>query len=164
MAETKLLTLGGISLPLDIEAMESLPVPGGKIHFDFVYRDIPFTANYDETGDSAVMQLAGIVGPLPFTAESPPARSGLSLIVAEANDVLGGGFAVDGGRIVLQGELPIIRPVTATKVIAAAAAMLLPAAPYLDMIATYVRPPQEEGKPGESSVRPEWRRRLQAKR
>lgn len=162
MAEVKKLSLGGFALPLDIESLENLPVPpGGIIQFDFSYRDIRFTCRYqeDDGGGGGTLRLAGDVGPLPFTAESPAARAGLGQIVIEANDVLGPTFRFSQGRILLLAGEPVAPPLTATHVVSAAAATLIPAAPYLDLIAVYVRPPLAPARPGESALRAEWRRK-----
>ena len=162
MPDAKQLNLGGIALPLDIEAFESLPVAaGGTLQFDFAYRNIPFVCRYQE--QDGCLRLAGDVGPLPFTAESPAARAGLGTIVVDANDLLGPTFRFSQGRILLSGSVPVAKPVTATHVIAAAAAILVPAAPYLDLIAVYIHPPLAPAKPGESALRPEWRRGPKAK-
>lgn len=158
MPEAKILNLGGIPLPLDIDALETLPVAaGGLIQFDFIYRDIRFSARYDQA--DGMLALTGDCGPLPYTAESPHARAGLGHIVVDANDVLGQTFRFGHSRILLAASIPVPPPVTATHVIAATAAILVPAIPYLDLIAVYVRPPLAPAKPGESALRPEWRRR-----
>lgn len=160
MPETKKVTMGGIALPLDIDGMETLPVPaGGVIQFDFSYRHVRFACRYQDGGVGGTLRLAGDVGPLPFTAESPAARAGLGQIVVEANDVLGPTFRFSQGRILLVAGEPVARPLTATHMVAAAATILIPATPYLDLIAVYVRPPLAPARPGESALRPEWRRK-----
>lgn len=127
---TKQLTLGGCALPLDIEALESLPVsPGGIIQFDFSYRQIRFASRYQEGPEGGTLRLAGDLGPLPFTAESPAARAGLGYIVVDANDLLGPTFRFSQGRILLIAGHPVEKPLTATHVLAAAAAILIPATP-----------------------------------
>lgn len=163
MPEAKILNLGGIPLPLDIDALETLPVAaGGMIKFDFVHRDIRFAARYDQA--DGMLALTGDCGPLPYTAESPHARAGLGYIVVEANDVLGRTFQFSQSRILLTASTPVMAPVTATHVMAAIAAILVPALPYLDLIAVYIRPPLAPTKPGESALRPEWRRRTVKKK
>lgn len=160
MAEAKKCTLGGIALPLDIESLESLPIPaGGIIQFDFTWRHIRFTCRYQEGTDGGTLRIAGDVGPLPFTAESPAARAGLNQIAADANDLLGPTFRFSQGRILLIAAEPVQRPLTATHVVAAAVAILIPVAPYLDLISVYIRPPLAPARPGESALRPEWRGR-----
>lgn len=160
MAEAKKFTLGGVALPMDIENLETLPLsPGGLIQFDFTWRQIRFTCRYQEGADGGTLRIAGDVGPLPYTAESPAARAGLGHIVVEANDVLGPTFRFSQGRILMVAGEPVQRPLTATHVVTAAATILLPATPYLDLIAVFVRPPLAPAKPGESALRPEWRRR-----
>ncbi|HLO76134.1 MAG TPA: hypothetical protein VK196_06740 [Magnetospirillum sp.] len=160
MALAKKFNLGGVTLPLDIDALETLPVPsGGIIQFDFTYRQIRFACRYQHDDAGGILRLAGDVGPLPFTAESPAARAGLGQIVLEANDVLGTTFRLSQSRILVAGAAPVAQPLTATNVVAAAATILVPVAPYLDLIATYIRPPMAPARPGESALRPEWRRR-----
>lgn len=158
MADIKKLNMGGFALPLDIEGLETLPVPaGGIIQFDFSYRHIRFTCRYQHAEGGGTLRLAGDVGPLPYTAESPAARAGLAAIIADANDLLGATFRFSQGRILLAGGEPVAQPLTATHVVAAAATIVIPATPYLDLIAVYVRPPLAPARPGESALRREWR-------
>ncbi|MBC7906313.1 MAG: hypothetical protein H7Y60_06135 [Rhodospirillaceae bacterium] len=161
MSEATQLNLSGALVPLDIKALEALPVTAeGAIQFDFSYRDIRFAARYQEN-DSAtggLLKLVGDVGPLPFTAESPAARVGLGYIMVHANDLLGSMFRFIDSRIVLSTKVEVARPVTATNVISAVSSVLIPAAAYLDLIAVYVRPPLAPAAPGESALRPEWRK------
>lgn len=164
MSDPKHIVVGGLCLPMDVEALESLPVnPGGVMKFDFVFRFIRFAARYEETTEGGHVKLVGDVGPLPFTAEAPAARAGLAQIVLEASDVLGPSFRFTQGRIVLGRDFAIERPVTASKLIGTVATFLVPAIPYLDLIALYIRPPLAPAKPGEPALRPEWRRKALAK-
>lgn len=152
-------------MPLDIEALEALPVTsGGTMQFDFCYRNIRFAARYQEgeTGQDGetggMLKLVGDVGPLPFTAESPAARAGLGHIVVHVNDLLGSTFRFANSRIVLHTKVEVAKPVNATNVISAVSSVLIPASPYLDLIAVYIRPPLAPSRPGESALRPEWRK------
>lgn len=165
MSEATQLNLSGALVPLDIEALEALPVtPGGTMQFDFCYRNIRFAARYQEgetreDGETGgVLKLVGDVGPLPFTAESPAARAGLGHIVVHANDLLGPMFRFANNRIVLSTKVEVAKPLTATNVISAVSRVLIPAGAYLDLIAVYVRPPLAPARPGESALRPEWRK------
>lgn len=159
MSEATRLNLGGTLLPLDIEALEALPVTaGGTMQFDFCYRNIRFAARYQESDEGGMLKLVGDVGPLPFTAESPAARAGLGHIVVHANDLLGSMFRFADSRIVLSTKAEVAKPLTATNVISAVSSVLIPATPYLDLIAVYIRPPLATARPGESALRPEWRK------
>lgn len=159
MSHPKHVVVGGLCLPLDVEALKSLPVePGGVMTFDFAFRSIRFAVRYEEGPDGGSLRLVGDLGPMPFTAESPAARAGLAAIVLEAADLLGPSFRQAEGRILLGREITIDRPATASKLIAAVAGILVPAIPYLDLIAVYIRPPLALSAPGERALRPEWRR------
>lgn len=158
MADPKHLIVGGMCLPLDIEALESLPInPGGVFQFDFIFHHIRFAIRYEEHDAHGSLRVVGDVGPLPFSAESPAARAGLNQIMSRANEVLAAKFRLGLGRIILGCENEIERPVTATKMIATVACHLIPCVPYLDLIAIYIRPPQAPAKRGEPALRREWR-------
>ncbi|MBR9971257.1 hypothetical protein [Magnetospirillum sulfuroxidans] len=160
MSDPKHLIIGGMCLPLDIEALEALPInPGGVFQFDFTFHDIRFAIRYEEAEEHGALRIVGDVGPMPFSAESPVARAGLNQIMRRANDVLSPSFRVALGRMVLGTEMAIERPVTATKLIATVAAQLIPATPYLDLIALYIRPPMAPAKKGDAALRPEWRKK-----
>lgn len=163
MPDPKHVVIGGLSVPLDVEALESLPVnPGGLIQFDFSHRHILFAIRYQEQETDGLLRIVGDAGPLPFSAEAPAARAGLVQIMLEANDVLGHRFRLADGRILLGAEMIIDRPVTATKLIGAVAQVLVPAIPYLDLIAVYIRPPLAPAAPGQPALRPEWKRKALA--
>lgn len=163
MSEPKTLKFGGQTLPIDLAAFVSVEAGAlsrklAPIKFDFVYADIRFVCRCEDTGEILALKLIGDVGPLPFTAESPHGRMALNAIIDEANSVLGPVFKIGRGRILLGHDCTLPRPLTATVLVAAAAAFLVPARPYLDLIAEVIRPPLAPSKPGESSVRPGWRR------
>lgn len=160
MPDTKHLIIGGICLPLDVEALEALPIdPGGVFHFDFVYRDIRFAVRYEECADCGLLRVVGDVGPMPFSAESPDARAGLRRIMEHANEGLTAQFRLSQGRVALGVDTRLERPVTATRLISNVTLLLIPAAAYLDVISIYLRPPLAQAKPGESALRREWRRK-----
>ncbi|MGE5537565.1 MAG: hypothetical protein ACM33T_00235 [Solirubrobacterales bacterium] len=151
MPDQKRFSLGGSVLPIDIDAIESLPATGGVIVFDFTYRGIRFGVRCEETGEgTARLKAVGDVGRVPFSAEAPAARAGLSAIILHGNDLLGQTFRLVDGRILLGGERILALPVTATRLVTALAEILIPAAPYLDLCDVYLAP--------DGSLRPEWRR------
>lgn len=159
MPETKILNVGGVHLPVDIEALETLPVTaGGSTRFDFSFKEIGFSACFEQGDGVDSLVLSGDCGPLPYTAESPPARAGLGQIVVDANSVLGETFCFSRGRIQFKARTTVELPLTATHAVAAVATLLVPAIPYLELIAVYIRPPLALGRPGESAIQPQWRR------
>lgn len=165
MSKSNAFSLGGMSLPLDIDAVleeaEAQPLSSGDgpVAFDFGFRFIRFVARLEQSGTTALLKLVGDMGPMPFSAESPAARSGLARIVEAGNSVLGAGtFRINQGRILLGGETSVSTPVAAVGLVSAVTRFLAPAIPYMELISMYVRPPLVPARPGESAVRPEWRK------
>jgi hypothetical protein len=166
MSKAKTFTLGGKPLPADIHTVwtedsgQSLAVGDGITLYDFAFRDIRFAGRLEQGGGHAQVRLAGDLGPMPYSAESPSARLGIARIVEAANAHLGDGtFRISQGRILLGNDLEIPAPVDATRLVTAMVRFLVPALPYLELIAIYMRPPLTPAKPGESQLRPEWRRK-----
>lgn len=150
MPSAKRLSLGGVELPLDIDAVDALPLGGGTAKFDFVYRGIRFAAQCVEGDGAATLKVVGDIGRMPFSAEAPAARSGLSHIIMHANGLIRNTFRLAGERILVGGEASVATPVTATALLAAVAGMLIPVSPYLDLAAVYF-------EPGGDRLKPEWR-------
>jgi hypothetical protein len=166
MSQSKSLTLGGLSLPLDTQAILSgddaptLAMGDGIIKFDFGFRQVRFVGQLDMARGKARLRLVGDLGPMPFSAESTAARAGLARIVEAANTHLGAGtFRVTLGRVLLGGDFAIPVPVDATGLVTGSTRFLVPALPYMELIALYVRPPLAPARVGESAVRPEWRKK-----
>ncbi|CAA7612982.1 conserved hypothetical protein [Magnetospirillum sp. SS-4] len=158
-------TLGGKALPIDLHTVwtdddgRPLSMGDGNVQFDFRFRDVLFAGRIEQSEGRAHLKLVGDMGPMPFSAEAPAARAGLARIVEAANAHLGGApFRVTQGRILLGGDIEVAVPVTATGLIASVTLFLLPSLDYVDLIALYVRPPLAARRPGDSAVRPEWRR------
>ena len=112
MSKSNGFSLGGITLPLDIDAVlegaEAPPLSLGDVPvaFDFGFRFVRMAAKLEQSGSSAQLKLVGDMGPMPFSAESPAARAGLARIVDSGNSVLGNGtFRIAQGRILLGGEV-----------------------------------------------------------
>jgi hypothetical protein len=170
MSKSNAISLGGMTLPLDIDAVLEeagedavLATEGAPVAFDFSFRFVHFAVRLEQAGSVAHLRMVGDLGPLPFSAESPAARSGLSRIVEAGNADLGAAtFRVNQGRILLGGEVDVATPVSAVGLVTALIRFLAPAIPYLELIAMYVRPPLAPSRKGESAVRPEWRRRKPA--
>lgn len=156
-----ILILGGKPIPLDLQTVwvdaagNPQTVGEGPIKFDFVFRGVRFAGFCDREANT--LKLAGDLGLMPFTAESPEARMNLAVIIAEANDVLGPHFRLSKGHLLLGLEAEFKPPLDAVALIATVARALLPAAPYLDLVRMMIRPPLETPS-GQSSLRPEWRR------
>jgi hypothetical protein len=150
MPKPNRLSLGGMELPIRIDAVDVLPPGGGTMQFDFTYRGIHFAAKCTEAEGTATIKLVGDVGPMPYTAEAPAARAGLSHIIVHANGLLGRVFRLAGERILVGGEATVEVPVNATGLLAVVARILIPMAPYLDLASVYF-------EPGGTRLKREWR-------
>jgi len=162
MSEPKLITIGGQSIPLDLDNLTEdaykLGTSLAPVEFAFTYVGVRFACRSELIdSDAAVLRLAGDVGPLPFSAESRRGRAAIQAIVDEAGNTLGPLFKLTRGRIMVGGDRPLAAPITAAVLVTAVASFMLPIRPYLDILAEVVRPPMQPAKPGESPLRPEWR-------
>jgi hypothetical protein len=163
MSKTSRFFLGSLELPLDLRTIAGGGTPPsapahGPITFDFAFRGNRFGGRYDDSDGRGSLKVVADLGPLPYSAESPEARAGLLCIVEAANQSIGPVFRIALGRILIGTEHTVDLPVTAIGLVTAAAQVLLPFGPYIDLVATYLRPPLAI-KPGESALRPEWRRK-----
>ncbi len=161
------LTFGSRSLPLDIGAIaddEAMNLAFAPIQFDFAYRGVRFACRCEQHDGGTLLKLVGDAGALPYTAESPEARAAVQAIVDHANATLpsapGPALRLTRGRILLGTERELPSPLTAVSLVAAVARCLVPAQPYLALLAEVVRPPLQPAKRGESALQPEWRRRV----
>ncbi|SEH30940.1 hypothetical protein [Magnetospirillum fulvum] len=138
----------------------ALPLADGTTQFDFHYRDIRFAGRVEVDHGCVTLRVVGDVGPMPYSAESTQARAGLARICAVANESLAGArLRVAQGRILLGTDLRLETPPTATALVSAIVEFLLPARPYLELIAVYLRPPLAPARSGETALQPEWRKR-----
>ncbi len=168
---TKHITLRGFTLPLDgvpldVSDMidqrgEAMATAMAPIKFDFVYADIRVSCRCDQQdGGGSHLRILGNAGVLPYTAESPSARAAIHAIVEAANQVLGPTFRLTNGHILMSGERTLPPPVNATALVSEVVRFLVPAKPYLSVIADVVRPPMAPAEGGDTQpVRLEWRRR-----
>jgi len=165
---TRMMTFGTgrWALPLDPGSVlhdaggKALPINDSTTQFEFGYRDIRFAGRLEVERGTVSLRVVGDLGPMPFSAESLPARAGLTRICAVANEELSlAQLRVVQGRILLGTDQPLDQPPTATGLLTALARFLLSSRPYLDLIAVYLRPPLTPAQPGEPVLQPTWRRR-----
>lgn len=158
------LILGGQKLPIDLHHLgvaEDGHVVGpqcGTFGFHFVWRNIKFTAQFQDDDGQARLDLSADLCPIPFTAESPQARIDLKAIVSTANGTFGPVLHYRQGKVVLHQMMGVVLPVTAVGLVTALAGFLLKIAPYLDCISTVMAPPLELPK-DTPRLRPAYRRK-----
>jgi hypothetical protein len=167
MSNPKHILVAGRALPLDLSTLfdyeeggEAFALPLVPVRFDFSYMDVPFICFCEEKESVAPrLLLSGDIGPLPYSAESRDGRIAIQTILDVANDALGDRFRLANGRIQMEVERTLPQPLTATALVGGIAEVLIPARPYLGLVAEVVRPPLQSPVPGEGAVRPGWRYR-----
>jgi hypothetical protein len=126
--------------PIDIDrfgASFGLGFAGGSgvLTFRFCFREVPFTASLERPAERPVLRLAGELGYLPYSIESPTRRRRLRTVLAVARQGSGLCWEITERNIIrTSGEIAIGRPLTPTAIVAGAATLLLRARPYLELV------------------------------
>jgi hypothetical protein len=107
----------------------------GPVRFEFSFRDIAFTAQFEERDGAAQLRLVGDLGNLPFSAEGRIARHNILAIVKSANQVTGDSFHVtEQGRLLLRRAAMLENPVTGSGLITGVISALHMINAYLDLV------------------------------
>jgi hypothetical protein len=107
----------------------------GPVRFEFSFRDIAFTAQFEERDGAAQLRLVGDLGNLPFSAEARIARHNILAIVKAANQVTGESFYVtEQGRLLLRRAAMLENPVTGPGLITGVVSALHMINEYLDLV------------------------------
>ncbi|MDJ0944174.1 MAG: hypothetical protein QNJ30_11945 [Kiloniellales bacterium] len=126
------------NLPLEFGAVElddagrvTRRDPGKPLHVRFHYLGVPFDIEISGAGSDRI-SLAADLGELPYTAESPLGRHYAQQLVRAAGVLPHGRILIDDRQhLRLEAACPRPSPSTISQVLAAIAAMLLEALPYL---------------------------------
>lgn len=138
----------------DTKSLALLPpeqVTSGPTDFSFAYRGITFTGHRDNASADGTLRLIGDISSLPYSAEAPVARVGISAIVMHANNLLGPRFRIVDQRIQVFGSVTAGASASTSRLVSSVAAFLIPLAPYLDLLDVYLLP-------NRGGIRPEWLR------
>lgn len=151
-------------LPIDLRVLAaegdgSGPPPMG-LYFSFIHLSVPFQCRYEEDGEAGILTMTGTLGRMPFSAESPAARTALLTILDAAGRHLGPIFGVEDGEVRLKRSVSLQRPISAAKLVVALVTLLASPKPYIELIGTYLAPPAETGGDKAGKVRSLWRSRV----
>ena len=125
-----------------IDLSDAAAVADRKFEMRFQFRDVPLVARIvpHESG-SLHMQLMGIVGRLPYSAEGHQRRTGTMLLLRSTANRRPTRFGVTrAGNIALAGDIEVVAPVTPTRLIVAVTTLVASAKPYLDIFQMFVEP------------------------
>jgi hypothetical protein len=94
-----------------------------------------FVANAEDTSDGAVISVEGVVGTIPFSAESPEARANLRALLAQrpSSEIVWLERA-DRNRIILRGRAPLGENPSKSGAVAALSAVLSAGKPLIDIL------------------------------
>jgi hypothetical protein len=107
----------------------------GPVRFEFSFREIAFTGQFEERDGIAQLRLVGDLGNLPFSAEAKVARQNILAIVKSANQVTGDSFFVtEQGRLLLRRAAMLEHPVTGPGLITGVISALHMINAYLDLV------------------------------
>lgn len=94
-----------------------------------------FIANAEDSPDGAVMSVAGVVGTIPFSAESPEIRAMMREMLARRPSAEIAWLELAGrNRVVLHGQAPLGERPSRAGAVAAVSAMLSAARPLIDIL------------------------------
>ena len=142
--------------PVDLQALASGGETGKDgVDFTFTYLSLPLSCHCKGDGGKAVLSVSSLIGPIPYTAESLPARNAVLAIVEAANNDLGDVFSIIDGKIMMQREFTFFTKVNIANLVAALTGALVPLKPYIKTFGRYIILPAE-GK-GAGKVRSIWR-------
>ncbi len=150
MAEVKTISVGGFALPVSEDAMKEM---GEAVHnislapivFSFEYCRIKFRCTCNESAQGQPkLTLYGRLGGVPFTAESTIGRLAALTVVKAANRDLNGMIGLEDGTIILNHQIAIPSPVTATSLISAIVTTLARATPYISLLFEIIGAPKSK--------------------
>jgi len=104
--------------------------------FQFRWRSGRYHIEVQESADTAVLQLSGVVGTIPFTSEDRSSRRRVLDTLRHMRDVWPcAGLMLTGGQVRLQREIPAERTgLSFREMVAQASAALLPVQPIIELI------------------------------
>ncbi|MBI4969176.1 MAG: hypothetical protein HZC25_13755 [Rhodospirillales bacterium] len=109
----------------------------GPVRFQFDYKGMTFDGVLDDRPDSAQLTLSLDFGPLPFSAKSPQARFNLARVMEVAKEKVGSDLSLSKDEeILFSRTVNLEPPVSAASLVTAIATAILPAEPFLELVAT----------------------------
>ncbi len=109
--------------------------PAAELHFTFAVDGIGFTARCMSQGGHAHVEISGLVGTRPYSAENPQGRLDLSAIVESSHSLRYGRFLVDERQQVqFVGACKADLPLTGTTILTAVTQILTEVQPWIGLV------------------------------
>jgi hypothetical protein len=103
-----------------------------KLRFSFDYQGITFNAEGSRNGDSFILTIFANLGPLPFSAESAPARHAIQDLVLASGSVIGSHFSIGEDQAIrVDASLSLLKPVSPVTTLTLVTELLLVLKPWL---------------------------------
>lgn len=136
MLATNTLPAGVDQLHFDAAGAVRIGRGGGLVEFGFRFMDVPFTAITRQIQSGPILQIAGEIAPLPYSAEGLVVRRSAIAIIDASQELRHTRLAVSKQKTILcVGRAPVVEPWTPVDLIAAATSVLLEVKPYLQILA-----------------------------
>jgi hypothetical protein len=102
------------------------------LRFSFDYQGITFNAEGRREGDSFILAIVADLGPLPFSAESAPARRAIQDLVLASSAMIGPRISIsDDQAIRVDASLALLKPVSPVTTLTLVTELLLILKPWL---------------------------------
>jgi hypothetical protein len=108
-----------------------------KLRFSFDYQGITFNAEGSRDGDSFILTIFADLGPLPFSAESAPARRAIQELVLASGAIVGPHLSIaEDQTIRVDASLSLLKPVSPVTTLTLVTELLLVLKPWLARLGT----------------------------
>jgi hypothetical protein len=103
-----------------------------KLRFSFDFQGITFNAEGRRDGDSFILTIFADLGPLPFSAESAPARRSIQDLVLASGSIIGPHISIGEDQTIrVDASLSLLKPVSPVTTLTLVTELLLVLKPWL---------------------------------
>lgn len=146
MADTLFGQISRQVLPLEVNSVAikadgslEMREPCAPVAFRFSFLGHDFAGTADATADGALLSIGADLVPLPYSIESHQRRQRALALLRATRDLPHARLVATPAKTVrAEGRLPVVRPLTAGRLIGATTVLLIELLPYLALVAEYL--------------------------